>query len=166
MLFLSGISFAQTDRLWSPGALKSTSGILENKTGIINPRIYSLDINGLKNALAQAPKRLAAGEKSEVIVSFPNAEGKMENFKIRENSNFDPQISLYLPRTMHGLTHGERGRRGVEVRRARSGSRLLGATRRVVRGVGNTSSSELPRGFAYTPCDLTRLADVCRRYRT
>lgn len=97
MLFLSGISFAQTDRLWSPGALKSTSGILENKTGIINPRIYSLDINGLKNALAQAPKRLAAGEKSEVIVSFPNAEGKMENFKIRENPNFDPQLAAKYP---------------------------------------------------------------------
>lgn len=97
MLFLSGISFAQTYRLWSPGALKSTSGILENKTGIINPRIYSLDINGLKNALAQAPKRLAAGEKSEVIVSFPNAEGKMENFKIRENPNFDPQLAAKYP---------------------------------------------------------------------
>jgi len=97
MLFLSGISFAQTDRLWSPGTVKPTSGILENKTGINNPRIYSLDINGLKNALANAPKRLAAGEKSEIIVSFPNAEGNMENFKIRENSNFDPQLAAKYP---------------------------------------------------------------------
>lgn len=97
MLFLSGISFAQTDRLWSPGSVKSPSGILENKTGIVNPRIYSLDINGLKNALANAPKRLAAGEKSEIIVSFPNAEGNIENFKIRENSNFDPQLAAKYP---------------------------------------------------------------------
>ena len=97
MLFLSGISFAQTDRLWSSGSGKITSNIFENKSNIINPKIYSLDINGLKNALAKAPKRLSAGEKSEVIISFPNAEGKMENFKVRENSNFDPQLAAKYP---------------------------------------------------------------------
>ncbi len=54
-------------------------------------------LNGLKNALAKAPKRLALGEKSEVIISFPNSDGKMENFKIRENSNFDPQLAAKYP---------------------------------------------------------------------
>lgn len=97
MLFLSGISFAQTDRLWSSSSAKATSGIFENKSSIINPKIYSLDVNGLKNALAKAPKRLAAGEKSEIIISFPNAEGRMENFKVRENSNFDPQLAAKYP---------------------------------------------------------------------
>jgi hypothetical protein len=97
MLFLSGISFAQTDRLWSSSSAKATSGIFENKSSIINPKIYSLDINGLKNVLAKAPKRLAAGEKSEIIISFPNAEGRMENFKVRENSNFDPQLAAKYP---------------------------------------------------------------------
>lgn len=97
MLFLSGISFAQTDRLWSSGSGKITSNIFENKSNIINPKIYSLDINGLKNALVKAPKRLAAGEKSEIIISFPNAEGRMENFKVRENSNFDPQLAAKYP---------------------------------------------------------------------
>lgn len=97
MLFLSGISFAQTDRLWSSSSAKATSSIFENKSSIINPKIYSLDINGLKNVLAKAPKRLAAGEKSEIIISFPNAEGRMENFKVRENSNFDPQLAAKYP---------------------------------------------------------------------
>ncbi|KQT23264.1 secretion protein [Chryseobacterium sp. Leaf405] len=97
MLFVSGISFAQTDRLWSEGSRKSTSEIFENKSSINNPKIYNLDINGLKNALAKAPKRLAAGEKSEIIISFPNSEGKLENFKVRENSNFDPQLAAKYP---------------------------------------------------------------------
>ncbi|TNV71634.1 hypothetical protein FGO68_gene4999 [Halteria grandinella] len=97
MLFLSGISFAQTDRLWSPGSEKVTSEIFENKSSITNPKIYSLDLNGLKNVLARVPKRLAAGEKSEIIISFPNAEGIMENFKVRENSNFDPQLAAKYP---------------------------------------------------------------------
>lgn len=97
MLLITGISFAQTDRLWSESSRKTTSGIFENKTNIINPKVYSLNINGLKNALANAPKRLAAGEKSEIIISFPNSEGKMENFKVRENSNFDPELAAKYP---------------------------------------------------------------------
>ncbi|MBB4805475.1 hypothetical protein HNP38_000747 [Chryseobacterium defluvii] len=97
MLLITGISFAQTDRLWSEGSQKASSEIFENKTNINNPKIYTLDINGLKNALSKAPKRLAAGEKSEVIISFPNSEGRMENFKIKENSNFDPQLAAKYP---------------------------------------------------------------------
>ncbi|WP_336715679.1 reprolysin-like metallopeptidase [Chryseobacterium mucoviscidosis] len=96
-MLASGVSFAQTDRLWSETSRKSTTEIFENKLTINNPKIYSLDINGLKNALAKAPKRLAAGEKSEIIISFPNSEGKMENFKVRENSNFDPQLAAKYP---------------------------------------------------------------------
>ncbi|WPO81098.1 M12 family metallo-peptidase [Chryseobacterium sp. JJR-5R] len=97
MLFLSGISFAQTDRLWSADSKKTSSEVFENKKNIINPKIYSLDLNRLKAVLAEAPKRLGAGEKSEVVISFPNAEGRMENFKVRENSNFDPQLTSRYP---------------------------------------------------------------------
>ncbi|WP_228414164.1 hypothetical protein [Chryseobacterium sp. CH21] len=97
MLLISGISFAQTDRLWSEGSRKASSEIFENKTGISNPKVYNLDINGLKNVLAKAPKRLAAGEKSELIISFPNSEGRMENFKVRENSNFAPELAAKYP---------------------------------------------------------------------
>lgn len=97
VLLISGISFAQTDRLWSEGSRKTSSEIFENKSSITTPRIFSLDINGLKNVLAKAPKRLAAGEKSQIIVSFPNSEGKMENFKVKENSNFDPALAAKYP---------------------------------------------------------------------
>ncbi|WP_159475096.1 reprolysin-like metallopeptidase [Chryseobacterium sp. 18068] len=92
-MLVSGISFAQTDRLWSESSRKTNSEIFENKSTINNPKIYSLDIDGLKNALAKAPKRLAVGEKSEIIISFPNSDGKLEHFKVRENSNFDPQLA-------------------------------------------------------------------------
>ncbi|MDR2235842.1 MAG: M12 family metallo-peptidase [Chryseobacterium sp.] len=97
MLFITGISFAQTDRLWTEGSKKVASDVFENKTNIINPKVYSLDINGLKNVLARAPKKLAPGEKSEIIITFPNSEGKMENFKVREQSNFDPQLAAKYP---------------------------------------------------------------------
>ncbi len=97
VLFMTGISFAQTDRLWSQSSQKASTNVFENKTSISDPKVYTLDINGLKNVLSRAPKRLSVGEKSEIIVSFPNSEGKMENFKVRENSNFDPQLAARYP---------------------------------------------------------------------
>ncbi|MBP2619167.1 reprolysin-like metallopeptidase [Chryseobacterium jejuense] len=97
MLLITGVSFAQTDRLWSQEFSKTSSETFENKLGIRNPRLFSLNINGLKNALAKAPKRLAAGEKSEVIISFPNSDGRMENFKVKENSNFTPELAAKYP---------------------------------------------------------------------
>ncbi len=96
-MLASGISFAQTDRIWSENSGKNTSEIFENKSTLRNPKVYTLDINGLKNVLARAPKRIAPGEKSEIIISFPNSEGQMESFKVRENSNFDPQLAAKYP---------------------------------------------------------------------
>lgn len=97
MLLITGASFAQTDRLWSQEFSRTSSPTFENKTGIRNPKLFSLNIEGLKNALAKTPKRLAAGEKSETIISFPNSDGRMENFKVRENSNFTPELAAKYP---------------------------------------------------------------------
>ncbi|MDN3693253.1 M12 family metallo-peptidase [Chryseobacterium tructae] len=97
MLLVTGVSFAQTDRLWSQEVSKTASQPFENKTSIRNPKLFNLNINGLKNALAKAPKRLAVGEKSEVIISFPNSDGRMETFKVKENSNFTPELAAKYP---------------------------------------------------------------------
>ncbi len=95
MLALSGITFAQTDRLWTSGSSKTFSPILENMSRFENPQLYHLNINGLKNVLAKAPKR--STQKSETIISFPNSAGKMENFMVTENSNFEPELAAKYP---------------------------------------------------------------------
>lgn len=95
MLALSAISFAQTDRLWTSSSIKTSSPVFENMSVFKNPQLFHLNITGLKNVLAKAPKRLA--EQSEVIISFPNSTGKMEHFKVTENSNFDPELASKYP---------------------------------------------------------------------
>ncbi|MGE8553306.1 MAG: reprolysin-like metallopeptidase [Chryseobacterium jejuense] len=95
MLVLSGVSSAQTDRLWSKKNKESSSSVHENMKNINDPRIFHLDINGLKNVLARTPKR--ATEKSSVIISLPNSSGKMERFTVTENSNFDPELAAKYP---------------------------------------------------------------------
>ncbi|WP_347219185.1 reprolysin-like metallopeptidase [Chryseobacterium sp.] len=95
MLVLSGVSFAQTDRLWSKKIQRNPSSVLENMRNINDPKVFHLDINGLKSALARTPKR--ATEKSSVIISLPNSSGKMERFTVTENSNFDAELAAKYP---------------------------------------------------------------------
>ncbi|WP_433629830.1 reprolysin-like metallopeptidase [Chryseobacterium cucumeris] len=95
MLALSGISFGQTNRLWTSCSIKSSSPIFENMSGFKNPQLFHLNINGLKNTLERASNRLT--EKSGIIISFPNSTGKMENFKVTENSNFEPELAAKYP---------------------------------------------------------------------
>ncbi len=95
MLALPAIFFAQTDHLWTAGSSGRRSPILENMSRFKNPQLYHLNINGLKKILTKAPKR--STQKSEIIISFPNPEGKMENFKVTENSNFEPELAAKYP---------------------------------------------------------------------
>ncbi|MFT3794771.1 reprolysin-like metallopeptidase [Flavobacterium sp.] len=46
-------------------------------------KLFALDLDALKSQLAQAPKR-GQGQQSNVIVSFPNADGQMGKFRIFE----------------------------------------------------------------------------------
>ena len=97
VLFISNIFLAQTNRIWKEVSPKTSSEILENKTNILHPKVYSLDFDGLKNALSKAPQSFTASGKSNIIISFPNAEGILENFKVRENSNFAPELAAKYP---------------------------------------------------------------------
>ncbi|AZA89335.1 Por secretion system C-terminal sorting domain [Chryseobacterium nakagawai] len=108
MLALSGVSFAQTDRLWSRKTQQNSSLVLENMKSIDDPRIFHLDINGLKSALTRTPKR--ATEKSSVIISLPNSSGKMERFIVKENSNLDPELAAQYPDIKSYIGQGVEGK--------------------------------------------------------
>ena len=60
----------------------------EPKKGIY----YQLDINNLKNALRNAPNRNRSTEVSNLIIEFPNAEGNLESFRIKEASVMHPEL--------------------------------------------------------------------------
>lgn len=67
-----------------------------------NYEVYQLDVQQLKNALKDAPMREQTLGKSNLILEFPNAEGKMEKFRVTESpimpaglSSRFPQIKTY-----------------------------------------------------------------------
>ncbi|MFT3793688.1 reprolysin-like metallopeptidase [Flavobacterium sp.] len=95
---ITGFSFAQSGKtIWKNTAQKPQAVVVANKTNINNPRLFELDATTLKQQLLQAPSRFGTAAKSGVIVSFPNASGGMENFRIKESSNMDPELAARYP---------------------------------------------------------------------
>jgi subtilisin-like proprotein convertase family protein len=60
-------------------------------------QLFSLDLEALKQRLSVAPSRDNYNGQSNVIVAFPNAEGKLENFRIYESSIMHPELAAKHP---------------------------------------------------------------------
>ena len=73
-MLLFAIYFGQAN-FWTPSKNVVASNIKANKKSIINPNLYSLDINALKEITANSPKKTKSAVKSNVIVSFPDGDG-------------------------------------------------------------------------------------------
>lgn len=94
---LSGLAYSQTRSIWSVTAKPTTSEVLGNKTSITQPKLFQLDVAALKLALRNIPSKIAVGEKSEKIITLPTANGKFQNFKVYEKSNFVPALAAKYP---------------------------------------------------------------------
>ncbi|HEX8562816.1 MAG TPA: zinc-dependent metalloprotease family protein [Flavobacterium sp.] len=97
LIAITGISFAQDSKgIWKAADKKAGAVVFENKITLQNPRLLELDVNALRNAVSNAPQRFATKE-SQTIVSFPNAEGQIEQFRVMESSNMDPELAARYP---------------------------------------------------------------------
>ena len=70
--------------------------IVSNKKGLLNFNLYELDMNNLKSALTGAAQR-GSSAISGSVVSFPNAEGVLENFTVYESSNMEAGLASRYP---------------------------------------------------------------------
>lgn len=94
-LLATGLLSAQ-QAFWQGTVRKGNSEIVANKMSIAGPRLFELDQAALSTELGNAPARFV-GTPSKVIVSFPNAEGVMERFRMKESSNMDPELAARYP---------------------------------------------------------------------
>ncbi|MBK8599244.1 MAG: fibronectin type III domain-containing protein [Flavobacterium sp.] len=94
MIAITSFSVAQSGKaLWKATAKRSDAVTFANKQTIQNPQLFELDVFQLKQELMTAPKRFAGNNNSNVVVKFPNVSGQMEQFRIQESSNMDPQLA-------------------------------------------------------------------------
>jgi len=104
---ITAFSFAQQGRqAWQTAVKNPGSQVVANKMTIANPRLLSLDVDVLKQALSATPKRFSGA--SGVVVSLPNADGGFDQFRISEFSNMDagladryPEIKSYTGKSVN-----------------------------------------------------------------
>ena len=96
LLTVTSFSFAQSGKsLWQATTKKANMTALESRMQLPENNLFDLNLNGLKQNLVNSPKRDA--KNSSTILSLPNADGKLENFKVYENSIMDPALAARYP---------------------------------------------------------------------
>lgn len=96
-VFAMSVGYAQNGRLWTPAKQERVviSQKAQRESFPTNYSLYNLDFSSLKAELSKAPSRFS--NNSDVIISIPNADGKIEKFRIYEASNFAPELQLQFP---------------------------------------------------------------------
>ncbi len=97
--FSISISAQRGEKLWTKTTKESLSKSQKvfRKTEPTKATFYKLDINGLKTILQNAPKRNEFTGTSNVIASFPNAEGSFEAYRILEASVMNESLQEKHP---------------------------------------------------------------------
>lgn len=96
-IFAFASGYSQTS-LWTKTSEERLS-VLEKVDRSSTPReyqLFQLNFVGLKSQLQSAPSR-DNGTVSNVIIAFPNAEGKLENYRIYEASVMEPSLAASHP---------------------------------------------------------------------
>lgn len=88
LFFYIPVSAQKSENLWTKTTKQSLSKTLKviRKTEPAKATFFKLNINGLKTKLQNAPKRKGFNGVSNVIVSFPNADGSLETYRVLEAS--------------------------------------------------------------------------------
>ncbi|HWR94480.1 MAG TPA: GEVED domain-containing protein [Flavobacterium sp.] len=97
LILISCNAFAQnTPDLWKSTTLNNNSKSIHQKNLPLK-HLYDLDITTLKKKLGTAKKRDNTNDSSSSIISLPNGDGKLENFRVYENSVMDPVLAAKYP---------------------------------------------------------------------
>ena len=90
---------AQTEKAWTSVVGEKNMAITKTATRSTFPEnylLFQLDLPSIKQALLGAQDRFTPNANG-VIIALPNAEGKLEHFKMFEASNFDAQLQAQFP---------------------------------------------------------------------
>ncbi|MCH2193114.1 reprolysin-like metallopeptidase [Kordia sp.] len=98
LMLLPMLGFSQGKLFWKQSNKTDfqPEELLERSSTPVVYELYTLDLNSLKQLLAAAPDR-DLNIKSEIVVQFPGAEGKMENFEVYNASIMEPTFAANYP---------------------------------------------------------------------
>ncbi|RTY86605.1 reprolysin-like metallopeptidase [Flavobacterium sp. GT3R68] len=97
LLFISTFAIAQSKNdLWKKSDARETSGKI-TKSHLPQKNTFDLDLPEMKKMLGKSPNRETFNTTSNTIITLPNGEGKMESFKVYENTVMAPELAAKYP---------------------------------------------------------------------
>ncbi len=96
LLAITSFAFAQQKPLWSVST-KNDIVKLDSKMQVPTKHLLELDVASLKGSLQNATDRFSVAKTSSVIISLPNENGQLENFKVYENAIMEPELAAKYP---------------------------------------------------------------------
>lgn len=106
LLVFCSVSFSQnTTPLWKLSTKNSSSKSI-NKTNLPLNHLFDLDLISLKNKLDSSPKRNASNIASATIITLPNTDGNLENYRVYENPVMAPELAAKYPEIKSYLAIG------------------------------------------------------------
>jgi chitodextrinase len=106
LLLMCSVLFSQNaNPLWKLSSRNINSKSI-NKTELPLKHLFELNVSALKTVLASSPKRDFYKTKSNTIISLPNGDGNMENFRVYENSVMDPILASKYPEIKSYVAEG------------------------------------------------------------
>ena len=106
MLAICCVSFSQNvNSFWKSSTINSNSKSI-NKKNLPLKNLFDLDFLSLKKKLASSPKRNASNKTSNTVISLPNSDGNLENFRVYENSVMAPELAAKYPEIKSYIAEG------------------------------------------------------------
>ncbi|WP_306350136.1 reprolysin-like metallopeptidase [Flavobacterium sp. '19STA2R22 D10 B1'] len=98
-VLLYSSSYGQGDKLWSASNEARAAALkkIERSSSPNDYKVFKLNLESLRNQLDAAPLRSATAGTSNVVVTFPDAQGKLEEFRVVEASVMSPELQAKYP---------------------------------------------------------------------
>lgn len=98
LLLSANFALSQSRSLWQTQNIDRTKQVKASKRDLPKTHTFTLNIDGLKQMLSNAPQRNAMyNVTSGLILEFPNDQGKFEAFKIAEAPVLNPELQERYP---------------------------------------------------------------------
>ncbi|WP_412559658.1 immunoglobulin-like domain-containing protein [Winogradskyella sp. MIT101101] len=91
------IVWTQNTTLWQKQTSNATTVLQENHQSLKTFQTFSLNTDALRQSLKNVAQRNDFSVSSNTILSFPNSEGKLERFSIKEASIMHPDLQERFP---------------------------------------------------------------------
>ena len=93
----TSFAMSQSKTLWQKQTIDNNLRVKPSKQDLPKTQTFTLNTEALKQTLLKAPQRGELTKESNLVLSFPNANGDLERFKVFEASVMDSELSARYP---------------------------------------------------------------------